>query len=348
VSLGEISAPASEIQGENIVYMISVQSNAYTRCGYTLDYTLKSLHKLGYDGVEVDCAHMKSTRLWDLSVSQRRTLRKSIEDLGIELEALSCHNHILGPGASFTSSDPKAKQINMDFNKHVMDMAAEFGSQVVTTHVPSPSIRSVEILPGMPAEWYTRGEEHPSRRDSTPYTDEERKLIVQGLGECADYAKDRGVVFAIEVYDPWDFWRAVFGSVASPALKLNLHISQVWRVMLRERGIVEEPSLPDTVREMGSLLAHTHLMDYRARAEIPPSGFPGSPRQDRYMPATVEVIPGAGQCDWISFLKALKEIGYTGYLTIETHRMDIAPEIELAWALRNMKELLVRAGLKKE
>jgi len=330
------------------MYKISVQSNAYTRYGYTLDYTLKSLHKLGYDGVEVDCAHMKSTRLWELPVSQRRTLGKSVEDLGIEMEALSCHNHILGPGASFTSSDPKAKQINMDFNKHVMDMAAEFGSQVVTTHVPSPSIRSVELLPGMPAEWYTRGEEHPSSRDSAPYTDEERKLIVQGLGECADYAKDRGVVFAIEVYDPWDFWKAVFRSVASPALKLNLHVSQVWRVMLRERGIVEEPSLPDTVREFGSLLAHTHLMDYSARAEIPPSGFPRSPRQDRHMPTTVEVMPGAGQCDWISFLKALKQIGYTGYLTIETHRMDIAPEIELAWALRNMKELLVRSGLRRE
>jgi len=336
------------MQGENIMYRISVQSNAYTRYGYTLHYTLKNLHKLGYDGVEVDCAHMKSTKLWALPVSQRRTLRKSVEDLGIELEALSCHNHVLGPGASFTSSDPKAKQINMDFNKHVMDMAAEFGSQVVITHVPSPSIRSVGLLPGMPAEWYTRGEEHSVRRDSAPYTDEERKLIVQGLGECADYAKDRGVVFAIEVYDPWDFWEAVFRSVASSALKLNLHVSQVWRVMLRERGIVEEPSLPDIVREIGSLLAHTHLMDYRARAEIPPSGFPRSPRQDRYMPATVEVMLGAGQCDWISFLKALKEIGYTGYLTIETHRMDIAPEIELAWALRNTKKLLVRSGLKKE
>ena len=74
-------------------------------------------------------------------------------------------------------------------------------------------------------------------------------------------------------------------------------------------------------------------MDYRVRAEIPQSGFPGSARQDPYMPATVEVIPGAGQCDWISFLNGLKEIGYTGYLTIETHRMDIAPEIELAWHL---------------
>jgi len=66
------------------------------------------------------------------------------------------------------------------------------------------------------------------------------------------------------------------------------------------------------------------------------------------MPATVEVVPGAGECDWVSFLKALEEIGYRRYLTIETHRMDIAPEIELAWALGNMKELLARSGLKKE
>jgi len=332
------------------LYKISVQSNAFSRYNYTLNYTLKSIHKMGFDGVEVDCSHMKSTRLWEIPESQRRTLKKSIEELGIELEALSCHNHILGPGASFTSADPKAKKINMEFNKHVMDMAAEFGSKVVTTHVPSPRIRALDTLPGMPAEWFTREGDHTFHERANKYTDEERELIVQGLGECADYAKHLGVIFAIEVYDPWEFWKEVIKDVASSALGVNLHVSEIWRVTLREKGIITEPSLPEAVKEIGDLLVHLHLMDYKAIAEIPSSpGFFVFPYYTTLSkPAIVEVIPGAGQCDWVSFLRTLKEIGYEGYLTIETHRMGIPPEIELAWALKNMKELLVKSGLQKE
>jgi len=152
------------------------------------------------------------------------------------------------------------------------------------------------------------------------------------------------------VYDPWTFWKSVINDVTSTALGINLHISQVWRAMLREKGVIAEPSLPEAVKEVGDLLAHTHLMDYKPVAEIPPPtlpfAFPNLPTPHRH--ATVEVIPGAGQCDWTAFLRALRDIGYKGYLTIETHRTDIPPEIELASALKNMKGLLVKSGLQKE
>ena len=324
------------------MFKISVQSNAYARYDYTLNYTLLNLHELGYDGVEVDCAHMKSTKLWELPTSQRKTLKNSIKDLGIELEALSCHNHILGRGASFTSADPEAKRINMEFNKHVMDTATEFGSKVVTTHVPSPRTKAPKLLPGMPTEWFTKNEQQTIHRWTEAYTQEERELIVQGLGECADYAKDQGVTFAIEVYNPWEFWKSVIKEVASPALGVNLHVSAVWAAMLREKGTITEPSLPQAVEELRDLLVHTHLMDYKLAAEVPPTTWPPAPPSSATMRrhATIEVIPGAGQCDWTAFLKALRDIGYEGYLTIETLRTDIPPEIELAQALRNMKSLL--------
>ena len=323
------------------MFKFSAQSNVYARYNYTLNYTLKNLSRLGYDGVEVDCAHMKSTRLWELPSSQRKILRKSIEDLGIELEALSCHNHILGEGASFTSADRRAKQLNMEFNERVMDIAKEFGSKVVTTHVPSPKAKAPDLLPGMPMEWYTRDEETraPTYIARPSYTEEDRALIVQGLGECADYAEDRGIIFAVEVYDPWDFWKDVIKDVSSSALGLNLHLAQVWAASLREDGVVTEPSLPKALKEIGSLLVHTHLMDYVAVAEIPyrPHYLLSVPG-----PAIVEVAPGAGQCDWMSFFKALDDIGYEGYLTVETHRTDIAPEFELACALRNLRKHLAQ------
>ena len=58
--------------------------------------------------------------------------------------------------------------------------------------------------------------------------------------------------------------------VASPALGVNLHVSQVWAAMLREKGTITEPSLPQAVKELKDLLVHTHLMDYKLAAEVPP------------------------------------------------------------------------------
>lgn len=37
---------------------------------------------------------------------------------------------------------------------------------------------------------------------------------------------------------------------------------------------------------------------------------------------TVEVMPGAGESNFVEFIQALKEIGYEGYLTIEYHQSD--------------------------
>ncbi len=48
--------------------------------------TLRSLSKIGYDGVEVDCVHILDTRLWTISKEQRSLLKRAIADLGIEVE----------------------------------------------------------------------------------------------------------------------------------------------------------------------------------------------------------------------------------------------------------------------
>jgi sugar phosphate isomerase/epimerase len=51
-------------------------------------------------------------------------------------------------------------------------------------------------------------------------------------------------------------------------------------------------------------------------------------------------MPGAGECDYVGFIRALKGIGYRGYLTVECHRSDITPEIQAAQALENMRRLI--------
>ena len=157
--------------------------------------------------------------------------------------------------------------------------------------------------------------------------------MVQAVGECADYSRKRGVLFAIEEYAPVDFWKDFIKEVGSSALKINLHLAQVWREMYRTKGVIEEPSLPKAVREIGDLIVHTHCMDYRTVSALPPSVATATR-------PTVEVVPGTGECDYVAFIKTLREIDYSGYLTIECHRSDIPPEIQAIQALQNMKRMI--------
>lgn len=77
-------------------------------------------------------------------------------------------------------------------------------------------------------------------------------------------------------------------------------------------------------------------MDYMNISSLPPQGI-------RITSPTVEVIPGAGECDYFAFIGALKDVGYKGYLTVESHKSDITPEIQATQAYYYMKRLLTKA-----
>lgn len=328
------------------MYKVSFQTNCYTwvphgytrlypGTGYTLDYALRNLANIGYDGVEIDCAHILDTRLWTTSKAQRRDLKNAITELGLEVEAFSAHEWPL-QGISFTSSDTETRKLGMEWTKNIIDLAADFGTKIVTTHVPSPRVRCAKLLPGMPRGFFKSTNTGDWGRTSFPsrsYTREERELVVQSVGECTDYCSDRDVLFAIEEYSPDDYWKEFIKEVGSPALKINFHIGAVWR---HSKGVVGDKSLSEAVHNLGNLIVHTHCMDYMRVSNIPVL-------KETANKPTVEVMPGAGECDFVGFIRALKEIGYKGYLTIECHRSDISPEIQASQALQNMRNLIRQA-----
>lgn len=328
------------------MYKVSFQTNCYTwvphgytrlypGTGYTLDYALRNLAEIGYDGVEIDCAHILDTRLWTTTKAQRRDLKNAVTELGLEVEAFSAHEWPL-QGFSFTSSDPETRKLGMEWTKNVIDLAADFGTEIVTTHVPSPRVHCAKLLPGMPRGFFKAtdmGDWGRTSFQSVSYTDDERELVVRSVGECADYCGDRDVLFAIEEYSPDDFWKDFIREVGSSALKINFHVGAVWR---RSKGMLGEDALIEAVHRLGNLIVHTHCMDYLRVSTIP------ALKETAHRP-TVEVIPGAGECNYVGFIRALKEIGYRGYLTVECHRSDIAPEIQAGQALQNMRRLIREA-----
>ena len=71
---------------------------------------------------------------------------------------------------------------------------------------------------------------------------------------------------------------------------------------------IEEKSVPEACRQLGPRLRHIHACE-----------------NDR-------VIPGTGHMDFVGMVKALREIGYNGYLTIESFGFNL-PEMAAAAAI---------------
>jgi D-psicose/D-tagatose/L-ribulose 3-epimerase len=155
-------------------------------------------------------------------------------------------------------------------------------------------------------------------------TEEEWKWAAEGLAAAAGHAEKLGVTLAIE---PLNRFETYFLNTLEDAARLvesagvpnlSIHFDTF-------HANIEETHPPDSLRAVAKHLGHVHISE-----------------NDRG-------IPGTGHVDWRGVLLALKEIGYNGWMTIESFAR---PEPELAAAAAIWRDVapsgdtLARQGLR--
>ena len=119
------------------------------------------------------------------------------------------------------------------------------------------------------------------------------------------YGGDRGVTIGLQNHSSLasftDELLALVGDVGSKHLKIVLDAP-----LLVERG----EDVGESVRKCGDLLVHTHTSDFRYVYGREPGDFFTFRR-------VMAVRLGTGIVDYETFVSALKEIGYDGYLSYE-------------------------------
>ena len=125
-------------------------------------------------------------------------------------------------------------------------------------------------------------------------------LLVERIQEAAAYAEKKGVTLAIEphvgsIIDTPDRMLEVINRVDSAAVGVNFDISH-FNVM----GI----DIEESVSAMAPHACHTHVKDERGTA-----------------PDFEFLIPGEGEFDYVTYLKAMQRHGYTGFITAEISNM---------------------------
>lgn len=226
-----------------------------------------------------------------------REFLKNVQDRGLTISAL-CGD--LGEGFSNPDKNPAL----IEQSKRIMDLAKQLGTDVVTTHIG--------VVPSDP-------------------TDPRYAIMQDACGQLAAYADSMEGHFAIET-----------GPETAPVLKnfLDGLYSTGVAVNLDPANFVmvtgDDPV--EAVHTLKDYIVHTHAKDGRRLRYVDPEVLYGMAESDMLQdPSFIELPLGQGDVDFPAYLKALDDIGYRGFLTIEREVGD-DPAADIALAVKFLRE----------
>ena len=256
--------------------------------------------KLGAKGLQVYATATKLAKT-EMSPAQRKDVLHMVKDHGMCFSAL-CGD--LGKGFG----NPELNPALVEESKRILDIALEMETNIVTTHIG--------VVP--------TDENHP------------RYCIMQdACGELARYADTLGAHFAVETGpEPASVLYRFLEGLHSSGVSVNLDPANL--VMVNRDDPVA------AVHTLKKYIVHTHAKDGRQLHECDPEVVYGvRPRDPDCVTdkSFIELPLGEGDVPFPAYLKALEDVGYRGFLTIEREVGD-HPERDIASAVDFLKNLI--------
>ncbi|RKP46718.1 sugar phosphate isomerase/epimerase [Cohnella endophytica] len=267
---------------------------------------LKKAQALGADGVQIYAVEGEMDPA-NLSASERRGWKSYIESLGLQVSAL------VGDLGGHGFQDKSANAAKIEKSKRILDLAVELGTNIVTTHIGIvPEDRNSEVYESMHV----------------------------ACSELSRYAKGMNAYFAIETGPETSaHLKGFLDGLGSKGVSVNFDPANM--VMVTGDDPVQG------VYTLRDYIVHTHAKDGIRLREVDPRLIYGALGFDPLDHAKIardaesgdafrEVPLGTGGVDWDGYLKALRDIGYEGYLTIE-REVGANPEADIAAAVQFLK-----------
>jgi L-ribulose-5-phosphate 3-epimerase len=262
--------------------------------------------KVGADGVQIYAVDGEMDPA-QLSAAARKEWKSYIESLGLDISAL------VGDLGGHGFQDKTVNSLKVEKSKRILDLAIELGTNVVTTHI------------GMV----------PDDRNGEVY-----ETMHLACEELSRYATSMNAYFAIETGpETAAHLKQFLDGLGSKGVSVNFDPANM--VMVTGDDPVQG------VYTLKDYIVHTHAKDGIRIREIDPReiyGALGYEPLDHGKIAKLaesgeafrEVPLGQGGVDWSLYLKALRDIGYEGYLTIE-REVGTNPEADISAAVQFLR-----------
>ena len=234
-----------------------------------------------------------------LTSAKRKEILSLVKDKNMVFSAL-CGD--LGKGFGDAELNPSL----IEKSKRILDLAKDLETDVVTTHIG--------VVP--------TDKKHPRYQ-----------IMLEACSELAEYADSISAHFAIETGpETADVLKEFLDQLNSKGVSVNLDPANF--VMVTGDDPVK------AVYTLKDYIVHTHAKDGRKLKDVSPEIIYHLEENDMLSSnAFIELPLGQGDVDFPNYLKALHEIGYQGYLTIEREVGD-NPEKDIGTAVSFLQNLI--------
>lgn len=253
---------------------------------------VKKAAEVGAEGLQIYATQgeMAPESITPAGIREKRAM---IQDSGLRVAALC------GDIGGFMDAAKNPAQVER--SKKILDLALEFDTNIVTTHIGVV----------------------PKKRDNPLY-----EVMLSPCRELADYAKSVGAHFAVETGpESAELLKGFLDELGSDGVAVNLDPANF--VMCAGVDPVK------ATMTLGRYIVHTHAKDGIRNYDFDPEELfmPGGWEkfQKRGEPFT-ETPLGEGSVDFRAWLDVLAEIGYRGFLTIEREAGE-TPERDIRLAV---------------
>lgn len=234
-----------------------------------------------------------------MTPEKRREFLKAVKDHGLTISAL-CGD--LGQGFNKAELNPGL----IEQSKRILDLAKDLETDVVTTHIGVV----------------------PEDKSNPRYA-----VMQDACGKLAEYADSIKAHFAIETGpEKAATLKGFLDGLHSTGVAVNLDPANF--VMVTGDDPVQ------AVYTLKDYIVHTHAKDGRRLYYRDPEILYGMVESDMLAdPSFIELPLGEGDVDFPNYLKALNDVGFKGFLTIEREVGD-DPEGDIGAAVKFLEKLI--------
>ena len=255
---------------------------------------IKKAAAIGANGIQMYSTYGENAPE-NLSAQARKDLLREVKDNGLVFSAL-CGD--LGHGFGDAEKNPAL----IEKSKRIIDLAKDLETDVVTTHIG--------VVPSDPS--------HPRY-----------KIMQDACAQLAAYADSVNAHFAVETGPETSLvLKGFLDSLNSTGVAVNLDPANLCMVT------GDDPV--QAVYNLRKYIVHTHAKDGNRLIAGNPDYIYGVthpiPEEVKNTAYFEEVPLGTGSVDFPNYLKALEDIGFRGFLTIEREAGDDpAADIKIAY-----------------
>jgi L-ribulose-5-phosphate 3-epimerase len=234
----------------------------------------------------------------NLNDKRKKELLDRIESNGLVVSAL-CGD--LG-GHGFM--DEKENEWKIEKSKRIMELAKELKTDVVTTHIG--------VVP-------------------EDKNDPVREIMRKACDELASFGDSIGACFAIET-GPEKAWllKEFLDSLTARGVRVNMDPANLVMV------VGDDPV--EAVKLLAPYIVHTHAKDgIMLKPDRTDNVYADNHAEHHTGVSFLEMPLGKGNVNFPTYLRALKDIGYNGFLTIEREVGD-NPEKDILEAVKFLKD----------